>query len=86
MQPTNYKRFYSPQFSEFAAVSVRRLAWALGKPMPKAVDHLVRFLPSVVDPAIVCLSCRDQSMCHTCIFKSAGESSQQGAAAIEAAL
>ena len=83
MQPTNYKRFYSPQFSELAAVSVRRLAWALGKPMPKAVDHLVRLLPQAMDPAQVCLSCRDNSKCHACIFS---EGSQQGAAAIEAAL
>jgi hypothetical protein len=38
----NQKRFYSPRFSELSAVSVRRLAWALGLSMPKAVDNAGR--------------------------------------------
>jgi recombinational DNA repair protein RecR len=62
------KRYYSPQFSGFAAVSVRRLAWAMGKPMPAAVDLMVRLLPSVLDPAKVCLACKDSSKCQGCIF------------------
>jgi hypothetical protein len=41
----NQKRFYSPQFSEMSAVSVRRLAWSLGVSMPKAVDQAVSYLP-----------------------------------------
>jgi len=32
MKVPNKKRYYSPQFSQLAAVSVRRLAWALDKP------------------------------------------------------
>lgn len=68
MNSTNQKRYYSPQFSQLAAVSVRRLAWALGKPMPKAVDHMVRLLPSIVDPSKVCLSCKDTSRCACCAF------------------
>jgi len=68
MQNKNHKRFYSPQFSELAAVSVRRLAWALEKPMPYAVDHIIGLLPSVVDSSKVCLSCRDSSKCAACIF------------------
>jgi len=67
MQPTN-KRFYSPQFSELAAVSVRRLAWAINKPMPAAVDLIIRLLPSIVDPAKVCLSCKDNTKCKGCTF------------------
>ena len=69
MQPTNNKRFYSPRFSELAAVSVRRLAWAIGKPMPKAVDHMVTLLPSLVDPSKVCLACKDTTKCQNCVFK-----------------
>jgi hypothetical protein len=33
---------YTPQFSALSAVSVRRLAWALGLSMPKAVDDAGR--------------------------------------------
>jgi len=68
MQAPNQKRYYSPQFSQLAAVSVRRLAWALEMPMPKAVDHMVRLLPSIVDPSKVCLSCKDPSRCASCAF------------------
>ena len=69
MQPTKNKRYYTPQFSAFATVSVRRLAWALGKPMPAAVDHMVQLLPSLVDPSKVCLSCQDRSRCSSCVFR-----------------
>jgi hypothetical protein len=68
MQAPNQKRYYSPQFSQLAAVSVRRLAWALEMPMPKAVDHMVRLLPSIVDPSKVCLSCKDTTRCASCAF------------------
>ena len=68
MQTTNDKRYYSPQFSELAAVSVRRLAWAIGKPMPAAVDEMVKLLPSIIDSAKVCLACKDNTRCQSCGF------------------
>jgi recombinational DNA repair protein RecR len=65
----NYqKRFYSPQFSEVSAVSIRRLAWSLGISMPKAVDQVVNALPSIFSPGTVCLSCKDQTKCKSCAF------------------
>jgi hypothetical protein len=72
---TNQKRYYSPQFSEVSAVSVRRLAWFLGVSMPKAVDQLVGLLPSLFSPGVVCLACKDNTKCKSCSF------SQQTAAA-----
>ena len=69
MQSTNQKRFYSPQFSALAAVSVRRLAWALGISMTATVDHMVQLLPSLVDPSKICLSCQDRSRCFSCVFR-----------------
>jgi hypothetical protein len=68
MSTVTKKRFYSPPFSGLAAVSVRRLAWSMGKPMPAAVDLMVRLLPSMLDPAKVCLACKDKSKCQGCIF------------------
>jgi hypothetical protein len=65
---TNRKRFYSPQFSELATVTVRRLAWALGVSMPKAVDEMVGLLPSVVCSSVICPQCRDKSKCAVCGF------------------
>ena len=72
MQPKKNKRFYSPQFSALAVVSVRRLAWSIGRPMSKTVDHIIKLLPSLVDPSKVCLSCQDSSKCSCCVFGSLG--------------
>ena len=72
MQPKNQKRYYSPRFSELAAVSIRRFAWSVGKQMPATVDYMVSLLPSMVDPTTVCLSCKDNSRCGSCIFGSLG--------------
>jgi hypothetical protein len=76
MSTNKQKRFYSPQFSEVSAVSVRRLAWHLGLSMPKAVDQVVGLLPSLFSAGSVCLSCKDQTKCKACAF------SQQPAAAV----
>jgi hypothetical protein len=68
MQPTNSKRFYTPQFSQSAAVTIRRLAWSLGVSMPKAVDEIVGVLPSMFSPSVVCPQCRDKTKCQFCGF------------------
>jgi hypothetical protein len=59
---------YSPQFSELAAVTVRRLAWALQVSMPKAVDSAVSALPSLFPPSLVCPLCKDATKCSLCAF------------------
>ena len=79
MQPTNNKRYYTPQFSAFATISVRRLAWAMGVSMPAAVDAMVRLMPSIVDPSKVCLSCKDNTKCQGCTFRSQLTPQEQGA-------
>jgi len=84
MQTKTNQRFYSPPFSALATVSVRRLAWAMGKPMPAAVDVMVKSLPSILDPAKVCLACRDNTRCSSCVFCNLALS--QEAAAVLAAL
>jgi hypothetical protein len=77
MQPNN-KRYYTPQFSALAAISVRRLAWSLDKSMTVTVDHIIHLLPSIVDPSKVCLACQGMSKCACCVFGSLGN--QQNAA------
>ena len=68
MNSANNKRFYSPQFSQIAAVSVRRLAWSLGLSMPKAIDQIVGLLPSMFSPSLVCPQCKDNTKCNYCSF------------------
>jgi len=64
----NEKRFYSPQFSPLASVSVRRFAWALGKSMPAAVEIMVKLLPHMVRPEKICAACQDKTKCPACVF------------------
>jgi hypothetical protein len=68
MQTTNKKRYYSPQFSAMACVSVRRLAWAFGVSMPKAVDIIVNELSSAFSFSVVCPHCKDKTKCSLCGF------------------
>jgi hypothetical protein len=60
--------YYAPAFSQLAAVSVRRLAWAMGKPMTETVDHMVHLMPAIVDHGKVCIACKDNTKCKACIF------------------
>jgi hypothetical protein len=60
---------YTPQFSNRATVTVRRLAWALQVSMPKAVDRVVNALPSIFSPSVVCPLCKDKTKCKLCAFR-----------------
>jgi len=68
MQNNNEKKYYSPQFSPLASISVRRFAWAVGKSMPAAVEIMVKLLPHMVDTAKICLACKDNTKCQSCVF------------------
>jgi hypothetical protein len=59
---------YTPQFSDRATITVRRLAWALELSMPKAVDHIINVLPFVYAPGVICLACKDRAKCAQCAF------------------
>jgi len=68
---------YSPNFSELAAVSVRRLAWAMGSNMGLAVDVMVKSLPAFIKAEKVCELCKDKTKCASCAFKNCGEMPQK---------
>ena len=68
MQSTIKERYYSPEFSALAAISVRRLAWAMGVSMPAAVNIMVRLMPLVVNGQKVCQGCKDKTKCQYCSF------------------
>ncbi|MCL2721318.1 MAG: hypothetical protein FWD47_08270 [Treponema sp.] len=68
MNNTDNKRFYTPQFSETASVSVRRFAWFLNKPMTQAVEKIILLLPFILDAAKICQACKDNRRCNSCAF------------------
>jgi recombinational DNA repair protein RecR len=59
---------YTPQFSQKATVTVRRLAWALGLSMPKAVDKIINQITAIFPPSAVCPLCKDSTKCKLCAF------------------
>jgi len=59
---------YTPEFSMKASSTLRRIAWAVGKPMTKTAEDIMEFLPQVIDKKIVCKKCRDKSKCKNCVF------------------
>ncbi len=59
---------YTPPFSMRATVSIRRLAWAYGTHMTKAVEKIVDMIPDMVDAEMVCNKCRDKQRCRECTF------------------
>jgi hypothetical protein len=60
---------YTPQLSDFAVISLRRLAWAMGLTMGAAFTRMVRLMPAMVDSALVCQRCKDNTKCSACAFK-----------------
>jgi len=59
---------YTPELSKRSSGILRRFAWGLGKPMTKASEELLEYLPHIVDKKIVCSKCRDKTFCKQCIF------------------
>jgi hypothetical protein len=62
------RRVYTPKLSAEASDAIRRLAWSMDKPMTVAVIKLIMALPAIIDPAKICLACKDKTDCNGCIF------------------
>jgi hypothetical protein len=59
---------YTPQFSDQASVTIRRLAWALDLPMTKTIDVLISEISLIFSEADICSKCRDKTKCKMCGF------------------
>lgn len=60
---------YTPELSKNDSATVRRIAWALGIPMTRALPRIIEHAARVIDPGKVCEKCRDRSRCTVCVFK-----------------
>jgi len=69
MQTVTKKQYYTPAFSAFASISVRRFAWAAKKPMTQTVDMIIQLLPFLVESSTVCKVCQDKTKCDDCTFQ-----------------
>lgn len=59
---------YSPKLSLESSRTLRRIAWALNKPMTKTSEDIIAFLVNSLDEKSICQTCRDQTKCSTCHF------------------
>ena len=59
---------YTPELSQKHSCTLRRVAWALGKPMTKSLELIFDWIGEAVDSKKVCESCRDKSLCQECAF------------------
>ena len=71
---------YGPNLSEIAAVSVRRLAWAMKSNMGLAIEVMAKSLPAYIKAEKVCELCKDKTKCTVCAFKNSGEMPQKAIA------
>lgn len=59
---------YTPELSQKHSGTLRRLAWAVNKPMTKTLEDLMEFIGTKADPLKVCEACRDKAFCTDCVF------------------
>ena len=59
---------YTPELSFKSSCTLRRISWALGLPMTKAMEKVFEYLPEILDNKKVCQACRDKSKCSDCEF------------------
>lgn len=60
---------YTPELSLESSRTLRRIAWALGVPMTKAIERVFEHLEETLDKEKVCRGCRDKTICDECPFK-----------------
>jgi len=59
---------YTPKLNQKHSCTLRRIAWALGMPMTKAIEEVFDYLSRTLDNSKVCEACRDKTRCADCVF------------------
>jgi len=60
---------YTPELSGYHSATLRRVAWALGKPMTKVINSIFDNIDAFIDSSEVCERCKDRSWCESCYFR-----------------
>jgi len=60
---------YTPELSGKSSCTLRRIAWALGVPMTKAIEEVFDYIPQILDSNKVCEFCKDKTRCLECVFR-----------------
>ena len=67
---------YTPELTQKYSGTLRRIAWAFGIPMTRAIEGLFDYSTKYIDREKVCNACRDDSFCEQCPFNDNGNNSQ----------
>lgn len=59
---------YTPELSDEASCTLRRISWGLRMPMTSAMEIIMRIMPLIIDREKVCEGCRDRTRCADCSF------------------
>ena len=59
---------YTPELSDWASCMLRRIAWAIEKPVTRTIEMIFEELPKFIKKEEVCNRCRDKSLCGGCGF------------------
>lgn len=59
---------YTPELSDEASCTLRRIAWGLHIPMTVTLDVIMRILPLIIDRQQICEGCKDRTRCADCSF------------------
>lgn len=60
---------YTPELNQEESGTLRRIAWALGVPMTKALGRVLVHATDQIDKSMVCAACKDRSFCDKCKFR-----------------
>ena len=60
---------YTPELSMKYSGALRRIAWAYGIPMTRAIEALFDYASKFIEGKKVCKACRDSSFCGQCLFR-----------------
>ena len=67
---------YTPELNIKYSGTLRRIAWAFGIPMTRAIEGLFDHASKFIDGKKVCKACRDDSFCEQCPFNDNSHNSQ----------
>lgn len=59
---------YTPELSQKHSATLRRIAWAMQRPMTVTLEGIFDWIGKAVDAGKVCPSCRDRTLCEKCVF------------------
>jgi len=59
---------YTPELTYENSCSLRRIAWAKGKPMTSVINQIIETVAQALDHSEICKFCKDKSKCTNCRF------------------